>query len=149
MCLDMRYDKKKGEEIMREIKFRAWHTEKKRMFSAEEMGRDQLTLSPDGRGFVNVNGRDTKLSKYYTYMIPMQYIGLVDEKGKSRDWWEDDILQPIDGSDRIGIIAYSELFAEYEIQDEYDKRICSLGAAGCDGWKKVGNIHQNPELLGN
>lgn len=39
---------------MREIKFRAWHKEKKRMFSPEEMSQDQLALLPDGR-FCNVH----------------------------------------------------------------------------------------------
>jgi len=42
---------------MREIKFRAWHTLQNVMFSAEELGTDQMTLSVDGRGFVNVSGR--------------------------------------------------------------------------------------------
>ena len=39
---------------MRELKFRAWDTSKKIMFSAEEMGIDQEALLPDGRGFANI-----------------------------------------------------------------------------------------------
>lgn len=40
----------------REIKCGAWNTRQKAMHSPEEMGKDQLTLSPDGRGFINVSG---------------------------------------------------------------------------------------------
>jgi len=40
---------------MRSIKFRGWHKELKTMFSAEEMGADQLTLMPNGRGFANIS----------------------------------------------------------------------------------------------
>lgn len=66
---------------MREIKFRAWDTKRKKMWSAEEMGRDELTINPDGRGFVNVNDTSTKLSSYLPYFIPLQYIGKKDKHG--------------------------------------------------------------------
>jgi uncharacterized phage protein (TIGR01671 family) len=64
---------------MREIKFRAWDTRKNKMWSPEEMGVDQLTLSPDGRGFINVNGQSTKLSTYLPHLIPEQFTGLCDD----------------------------------------------------------------------
>ena len=69
---------------MREIKFRAWHKEQEKMYSAEEMGRDQLTLMPDGRGFANISGKDTGLSRIDDgrRMIPLQYTGLKDSKGQ-------------------------------------------------------------------
>lgn len=86
----------------------------------------------------------------YHRVIPAsvgQYTGLKDRNGKGMDWWEDDILQPIDGSCRIGIITYNEHFARYEVQDEEGGTICSLGAAWVDGWQKQGDIHTTPELL--
>ena len=67
----------KGDE-MRPIKFRGWDTRKNVMYSAEEMGQDQLTISTDGRGFINVHGSSTKLSTFPTHIIPMQYTGLKD-----------------------------------------------------------------------
>lgn len=68
---------------MREIKFRAWYVAKQQMFSAEELGRDQLTLSADGRGFVNVSGRSFSESQFFRdKMIPEQYTGLHDKNGK-------------------------------------------------------------------
>jgi uncharacterized phage protein (TIGR01671 family) len=67
---------------MREIKFRGWDTKRKKMYSAEEMGRDELTVNPDGRGFVNVSGTDHRLSEYYPHILPMQFTGLTDKNGK-------------------------------------------------------------------
>lgn len=134
--------------MSRELKFRGWDTRQNVMYSADEMGQDQLTLSVDGRGFINVSGRSTKLSTFTTHIIPMQYTGLKDENEAEKDWCADDLLQPIDGSCRIGIIQYNPHHAAYEVCDPLGERICSLAAACCDGWEKVGNIHQNPELLG-
>lgn len=67
---------------MRTIKFRAWHEKAKKMFSANEMGSDELTLNPDGRGLVNVSSVSQKLSQYFPEMIPLQFTGLCDKNGK-------------------------------------------------------------------
>ncbi len=65
---------------MRILKFRAWDTKRKKMWSAEEMGKDELTINPDGRGFVNVNSTSLKLSQYVPHLIPLQFIGQRDKK---------------------------------------------------------------------
>jgi len=110
---------------MKEIKFRAW----------------------DGENMLNID--HWTLSMICEHVpenhVIMQSTGLKDKNGKDLDWWEDDILQPVDGSCRVGVITYNDNYAEYELQDEEGMRICSLGAACVDGWKKEGNIHENPE----
>ena len=135
--------------MSREIRFRGWDTRQKVMYSAEEMGQDQLTLSVDGRGFINVSGRSTKLSTFATHIIPMQYIGLKDKNGVDLDWWEDDLLRK--GSDHpnapITIIAYREQDARWSIVSKSGNEFCSLAEAYRCGWKKVGNRHQHPKLL--
>jgi len=128
---------------MREILFRAWDMRKKCMYSAEEMGIDQLTIIPDGRGFINVSGISTKLSTFLSHLIPEQYIGLTDKNGVKI--WEGDIYKIFDDTKENKI---------YEII--YEKG-CFLAKAPdgmkyyaytwADNCKVIGNIHNNPELL--
>ncbi len=121
------------------IKFRAWHTEMRQMFSAEEMGEDQLTLMPDGRGFVNVSGVSTKLSEFAgERMIPLQFTGLEDQKGK--EIYEGDILKTESGICEV---------------KWYDKGACfrwmfqrnSESPLNYDDREVIGNVYQNPELI--
>ncbi len=76
--------------MSRKHKYRGWDTRKNVMYSAEQMGRDQLTLSLDGRGFINVSGRSTKLSTFATHIIPMEYTGREDKDGV--EIYEDSII---------------------------------------------------------
>lgn len=127
---------------MREIKFRAWDTSKKRMWGCNEMGRDELTINPDGRGFVNVNGQSAYLSEYMTHLIPLQYTGLRDKNG--REIFEGDIVKvkTMDNKERNNDIV------------QYYDHACAFTAGG-QGFiyfteiEIIGNIYENPELLKN
>lgn len=148
---------------MRVIKIRAWHEAQKKMYSPEIMGSDQLTIMPDGQGFINVSGDDTRRSEFIRTMIPLQYTGLNDKNGK--EIYEGDILNfpekskfyqtypntginlkvKVDNSNWWGIVEY--------LNDEVG--IGTIGRFAVKGlmWKPeycevIGNIYENPELLG-
>jgi len=131
------------------VKFNAWHKEQKRMYLAEELGQDQMTLMPDGRGFVNISGDSTRLSQIDNnkQMVPLQYIGRTDSEGK--ELYHGDIVE-----------AYCDLPLHNEILRGWIDRFCGgfrlegpiFTQGGIDNayygpLKKIGTIFENPELL--
>jgi len=135
---------------MRLIKFKAWDLYRKKIWSAEEMGRDQLTINPDGRGFINVNGLSTRLSTHMTHLIPLQFIDFLDKNGK--EIYEGDIVnfsQSKDFKGHIGIIGYYETgFRIYKRkEDEFPLDTDIPTAVNHLRLVIIGNIYENPELL--
>ena len=131
--------------MKREIKFRAWHTEKKLMFSAMGMAIDQMTLLPTGQ-FINVHS-NPKLSEidHEGVMIPLQYTGLKDKNGV--EIYEGDIgeMQMINefGSQEIkrGVMEmHPNGFWSFKTESEYDLDKTSPPIV-------IGNIYENPDLL--
>lgn len=159
---------------MRDIKFRGWHTTQKKMYSAEEMAADQLTLLPTGE-FINVNGRSTSLSVIYPRdkFIPLQYTGLKDKPGN--EIYEGDILQERDGEyirrlqvcfgtfwhvtgdSRDGVDDEGGFAIGFYLKDYYGKHTFPENkgyALFVDKEENyiaflevIGNIYENPELL--
>jgi hypothetical protein len=124
------------------LKFRAWHSGRKTMFSADHMGKDQVTLMPDGQGFINVSGAHTSLSQLLSQMIPMQFTGLRDKN--ERDVFEGDIVRihyPDVGSEpRHEVVIYRENSACFDTPFVEDWLRAEF--------EVVGNIFEHPSLLG-
>lgn len=127
---------------MRVIKFRGWHATENRMFSAEEMAEDQLTIMTTG-SFINVHGSQTNLSTIYDRdkFIPMQFTGLTDKNGL--EIYEADLLQV------AGNVVYEVCFL---LQDEYEETICSFGLRNTETGKSFAIDHYaitNGSVIGN
>lgn len=146
--------------MKREIKFRAWDKEHKRMLSIETLA---LRFSPKGL-----------LTSIYTYgpdfsndpdiicgdepdldsVILEQFTGLHDKNG--REIYEGDIVSFEDSDGgyeyrdvviNTGIVEYGELgfYFTNRVAVEMDDFYIKDGR--CDGIEVIGNIHENPELL--
>ena len=130
----------------RAIKFRAWDEKQKRYFSADEMGEDQLTVMPDGRGFINVHSASTKLSQFLPHLEPEQFTGLLDKNGK--EIYEGDIVQEYMDEKPRG----KPVIVEWK-NDLYNCGCCVPAFAGTgfinvdEDFAVIGNVHENPELL--
>jgi hypothetical protein len=64
------------EESVRTIRFRGRNLNTGALYSSAELGSDQLTISADGRGFVNVNSTSVMLSEFYPHIQPEQFTGV-------------------------------------------------------------------------
>ena len=124
----------------REIKFRAWLKEKKIM--GEVLGIDILHKeiffsNEDVDCYEHTDFKDIEL---------MQYTGLKDKNNK--EVYEGDIVK-LRANHGIGIIKYSDEWGAFVV--EYIKPR-PLAVLGMNYYKEdieiLGNIYENPELLG-
>lgn len=125
---------------MREIKFRAWHKEKKIM--GEVLGIDILHKeiffsNEDVDCYEHTDFKDIEL---------MQYTGLKDMREK--EIYEGDIVK-LRANHGIGVIKYSDEWGAFVV--EYIKPR-PLVVLGMNYYKEdievIGNIYENSELLG-
>ena len=131
---------------MREIKFRAWDTTRKKMWSAEELGADQETLSVDGRGFVNVSGDDLGLSQFHKHLLPLEFTGLKDSQ-VIEEYYGDVVIATFDGGDEWELFVIEDGPAAVLFRNIDTDEIWYF-------WQMpthyvIGNIYENPELVEN
>ena len=141
---------------MRQIKFRGFHTKMNKMFSAEEMAIDQMTLLPTGQ-FINVHGARTSASTVYPQdkFIPLQFTGLLDKNGK--EIYEGDIVQLGTHETLKAVIEFYESgfyqrWLKPNIRTGFDMPAHHGNREPLFSNSKIslhiiGNIYENPELL--
>ena len=123
---------------MREIKFRAWDKEQK------EWVKYSIT---DNIPIFCHNTSRWKTDKEGKRFILCQYTGLKNFNGK--EIYEGDIVRAIGFSKWIGVAKYSDknqAFVFECIDKNYRGNIVFMSQFG-QGFKILGNIYENPELL--
>ena len=125
---------------MREIKFRAWHKEEKiigEVLGIDILHKEIFFSNEDVDCYEHVDFKNIEL---------MQYTGLKDMKEK--EIYEGDIVK-LRANHGIGIIKYYDEWGAFIV--EYIKPR-PLAVLGMNYYKEdieiLGNIYENPELLG-
>lgn len=140
---------------MRLIKFRAWDTKRKKMWSAEEMAKDQLTLMPDGTGFINVSGASTRLSQVLPHLIPLQFTDHYAKGGKEicekdivKTKYEDllGIEREVIGVVEKGNLQWELIFPAYGVSVPMKCFFTEYEVDGSD-FEIMGTEFENPELI--
>ena len=143
---------------MREIKFKAWDKEKKKMIYNVHTACDVSPELTNGESWFGAFLENETLSENYKYVV-MQYTGLKDKNGKAifegdilKTQWQHDGVTNYD-YEIIGKIIWWRGFVCWAIESKDRIRpICSLereqlADAEDGGIEIIGNIYENPELL--
>jgi uncharacterized phage protein (TIGR01671 family) len=137
---------KKEQHSMREIKFRAWDTERKHLIISDALNDIFLPLSGDTTIQDNYESCESQQAivgfedfiRERPELILQQFTGLFDKNGK--EIWEGDILDLSGGTLEVifnyGSFGYMCCGFVTLSQHNYLDR-CEV----------IGNVHENPELL--
>nr|DAN32580.1 MAG TPA: YopX protein [Caudoviricetes sp.] len=124
---------------MREIKFRAWHKEKKiigEVLGIDILHKETFFSNEDVDCYEHVDFKNIEL---------MQYTGLKDKNGK--EIYEGDILFESFGEKYYKVVFENGSFRA-EFEGDFEEHSFDLIDVVAQGYEVVGNIYRNPELLG-
>ena len=133
---------------MRDIKFRAWDKQTKRLFQVQTLqfyGANN-TVDACWTNGVDFDGESTlgepELNNLHNLEL-MQYTGLKDKKGV--EIYEGDVLfHPLQGRRKV-YYPYSERVASYGLRD-IDSGFGSTLQDSHAVWEVIGNVYENKEL---
>ena len=119
---------------MREIKFRAWDKDEKRMtttFSVSSQG--QVTFTPLGES-----------TRYLTGYILMQFTGLLDKNGK--EIYEGDIIVSSFSPNKVEVVEINNI-SHFDGNFSHIQGIGFVTELDIDNLEIIGNVWENPKLL--
>ena len=129
---------------MREIKFRAWHKEKKEIIDVEEIDFINEVINYIDNDYLN--NRQEIIGAYFENIELMQYTGLKDKNEK--EIYEGDIVK-LRANHGIGVVKYYDEWGAFVVEYIKLKKIAVLGMNYCEeDIEVIGNIYENTELLG-
>lgn len=126
--------------MSRQIKFRAWNR------LTEQMVTDQPVMI-DTDGSIEVGGYST-IDDEGGSIVVMQYTGLTDKNGV--EIYEDDILQDTHNDPYGGahVMLDAVIFNSDPAGFTFGDRWSPLNTVDLKRMEVIGNIYENPELLG-
>lgn len=125
---------------MREIKFRIWCKQNETMKTVSKIGFDEGKL-----WYVEDEDHETQPPYFEDDddWVLMQYTGLKDKNGK--EIFEGDIVT---GKGIQGVIKWIPEHCGFLIHEEIGYTFINAGNAPETNYEIIGNIYENPELLG-
>lgn len=138
---------------MREIKFRAWYPEKKLLFTWQEILIDNI-----GVFLMRSDGEPETDYSLTPSAILMQFTGLLDKNGT--EIYEGDVVKTdsvniqsgTDCNPYLRVVRFNQEEARFDFyQIDGEKQLA--GQTLCKNnlekrWEVIGNIYENPELVG-
>ena len=130
---------------MREIKFRAW--DKKNGYYADYEDIEEEITAQAIDGWRSEDGGTSFTLDYGIKDFELeQYTGLKDKNGK--EIYEGDIVKNIEGINETAVCVWDESNAEFDFRCRDGKYTRDNVKSWLEMYEVIGNIHENPEMLG-